>query len=431
MGGSGTSACDCETDSFLDLKQKLLEEAATKADTKQQKTSECEVDAVSTVLDVKPKIDGASKMKMTQQSLHASMQSATAVEVDIAIAEFFFGCNLPPNTVDHPLFKKMAAVMKSAPASHVPPERHRLTGDLLDSTVQRLKAEEAPLRDVILKDSGTVVSDGWDDVGRNHLINFLVGTSKGMFFDGTVKLSSTDSEDAKRVAELIIAEIEQVGPTLVIQVVTDTCSVMKAAWKLIEEKFPWITCTCCGPHVLSLMLNDLGKIKEVAAVIKKVGRVLNRFWGRTRWARTRLREVAAVNHGKQIGLYRAKQTRFAGKVREMARMLRLKADLRQVADSAAYASQKWTLTKKEKEAAAAVAAGEEEEEEEEEEEDGIDPIKKVLFDEDEFWKPLVAALKVCQPSRNCTHGVLEYSGIYLPALYKVRTSSMVAAECVL
>ena len=81
---------------------------------------------------------------------------------------------------------------------------------------------------------------------------------------------------------------------------------MKAAWKIIEAKFPWITCTCCGPHVLSLMLHDLGKIKEVDAVIKKVGRVLNRFWGRTRWARTRLREVAATNHGKQIGLYRAK-----------------------------------------------------------------------------------------------------------------------------
>lgn len=167
---------------------------------------------------------------------------------------------------------------------------------------------------------------------------------------------------------------------------------MKAAWKLIEAKFPWITCTCCGPHVLSLELCDMGKIKEVAAVITKVGRILNRFWGRTRWARTRLREVAEHNHGRKIGLYRAKQTRFAGKVREMGRVLRLKADLQQVAISADYANQKWKKTKKELEAEleAGLAA------EEEEAEGGADgdPIKKILFDEVGFWKPLVEALKV-------------------------------------
>ena len=117
--------------------------------------------------------------------------------------------------------------------------------------------------------------------------------------------------------------------------------------------------------------------------------MLNRFWGRKRWARTKLKEVAAKNHGKRIGLYRAKQTRFAGKVREMARMLRLKADLQEVVGSAEYGKQKWKPTQKEKEAAA-----EDAEEEEEEEEDGLDPIKKILQDESGFWTPLLAALKV-------------------------------------
>ena len=56
-------------------------------------------------------------------------------------------------------------------------ERHRLTDDLLDTVTNKLKAEEAPIREVMLKDCGTVVSDGWDDVEKNHLINFLVGTS--------------------------------------------------------------------------------------------------------------------------------------------------------------------------------------------------------------------------------------------------------------
>ena len=82
---------------------------------------------------------------------------------------------------------------------------------------------------------------------------------------------------------LISDEIERVGQYTIIQVCTDTCSVMKAAWKIIEKKFPWITCTCCAPHVLSLELKDMAKIPEVQAVIDKTGRVLNRFWGKKRW----------------------------------------------------------------------------------------------------------------------------------------------------
>ena len=162
------------------------------------------------------------------------------------------GLNIAPNVVKNPLFKKMVKKIQNAPASYKPPDNKRLTGDLLDSTTARLKAEEAPLRENMLRDSGTVVSDGWDDVDKNHLINFLVGTAKGMFFDGTIKLKSDDHEDAAAVANLIIAEIERVGATSIVQVVTDTCSVMKSAWTIIEKKFPWITCTCCGPHVLSL-----------------------------------------------------------------------------------------------------------------------------------------------------------------------------------
>ena len=66
--------------------------------------------------------------------------------------------------------------------------------------------------------------------------------------------------------------------------------------------------------------------------------------------------------------------------------------MHQVAISAEYAAQKWTLTQKEKEAAAAA-----EEDDEEEETDGEDPIKKILFDEAGFWRPLIEALKIMTP----------------------------------
>eukprot|EP00965_Chrysotila_dentata_P117186 3872450-Pleurochrysis_carterae.AAC.1 len=36
----------------------------------------------------------------------------------------------------------------------------------------------------------------------------------------------------------------------------------------LEEQYPWMTCTCCGPHMLSLERKDLDKISQTAAIIK-------------------------------------------------------------------------------------------------------------------------------------------------------------------
>jgi hypothetical protein len=214
-GQGAIGACTCETDSFLDLKHKLLEKSDADASNKRQKVDEASVEA-GAAADVKPVVK--QEFKMSQQGIRSSLSSATSAEVDAAVAEFVYGCNIPPRIIDHPLFKKLCTAMKTAPATYKPPYRQRLTGDLLDSTTLRLKAEEAPVRALVLADSGTVVSDGWDDVARNHLINFLVGTAKGFFFDGTIQLSSDDSENADRVAELICVEIEATGKLSIIQV---------------------------------------------------------------------------------------------------------------------------------------------------------------------------------------------------------------------
>eukprot|EP00966_Prymnesium_polylepis_P125710 2906699-Prymnesium_polylepis.1 len=182
------------------------------------------------------------------------------------------------------------------------------------------------------------MSDGWDDIERNHLINFLIGSAKGVFFDGTIMLSSNDHEDAKAVAKHICDAIEKQGALSVVQVVTDTCSVMKSAWKIIEDHVHFLRPARAQPRAQRPGQNhgDRKRHRKDNCKEPKTQKVLNRFWGRTRWARTKLREVAAKNHGRKVGLYRAKATRFAGKVREMGRVLRLKADLQEVAISTAY-----------------------------------------------------------------------------------------------
>ena len=153
------------------------------------------------------------------------------------------------------------------------------------------------------------------------------------------------------------------------------------------KEFPWLTATCCGIHVISLELKDLAKLPEVAAIIEKMGIILSLFWGRKRWPRTRLKEVIFANHARRFGMYRAKQTRMAGKFREMSRGLRVKADLQQVVVSADYARQQFSARGR----AADVEEGEQ-----------YDPaigekVKGIVLDEDGFWKPLTLILHVAMP----------------------------------
>lgn len=293
------------------LIQKIAAECSEKETAKKRKASVALVNAAAAGGDIaQPRTALGSQQK--QKALLFDYQGA-----DPAVARFFYGCNIPALVVEHPLFKDMAKALACAPAGYKLPNRMSLMyGSLLDRTVRELRTEEAPIREVVMKYGGTVISDGWDDVTRNHLVNLIVGTCKASFFDGTIELRSEDSEDAQFISDLLISHIDRQGKLAIVQICTDTCSVMKAAWKRVIDVLPWITATCCGTHVVSLELNDIGKIKEVAAVMKKVRKVLNLFWGRKRWPRTQLRKVISDNHdGKKFGLYRAKPTRFAGRYR--------------------------------------------------------------------------------------------------------------------
>ena len=58
---------------------------------------------------------------------------------DEAIAELFYACNIPAAVADHHKFKKVVKALRAAPSSYKPPDRHKLHGALLDSTVQSLR----------------------------------------------------------------------------------------------------------------------------------------------------------------------------------------------------------------------------------------------------------------------------------------------------
>ena len=151
---------------------------------------------------------------------------------DDAIAELFYACNIPAAVADHPKFIKVVKALRAAPSSYKPPDRHKLHGALLDSTVQKIRRRLGPLRQAAVKSCCTLLSDGWETVNHDHLINFLFGTARCIFFEGTVQLGSKDHETADFIAELMRQQMEAIGKLTIVQIVTDTCKVMQVCFFL-------------------------------------------------------------------------------------------------------------------------------------------------------------------------------------------------------
>lgn len=94
-------------------------------------------------------------------------------------------------------------------------------------------------------------------------MNLMIMTSEGAFFHDAMDTSDCETpagKDAAFVADWIIKAIEEIGAEHVVSIVTDGASVMKAAWKIVTNKFPHIVCTWCAAHVLDLLCEDLGKL---------------------------------------------------------------------------------------------------------------------------------------------------------------------------
>ena len=312
LGMNGSKACPSQTEAFFKKKELV---AGLRMDTAAKKARQGAI-LISNRASEKGSSSPAAAWR--QQGLEACISSTQTSTIDEAVATFIYAENLSARIVESRHFASMVRLLTCAPSSYKLPGRKRINGDLLDSATMRLRSLDEPMREAMLKGQGcTVMCDGWDDIERSHLINCLYSTAGVSFFEGTTKLDSRTHEDSASIANFLIEAIDRLEPPLasVVHVVTDTCSTMKGAWRIVERERPWVSASCCAPHVLNLLLKDIASISEVKTIMDGMEHVLHRFWGRSRMPRMKLLERTQANHGKKLGLYRAKVTRFAGKVR--------------------------------------------------------------------------------------------------------------------
>ncbi|CAO2173441.1 unnamed protein product, partial [Urochloa humidicola] len=216
--------------------------------------------------------------KTSQPTLeHCTKKGKEAKQiVDDHVADFFYENGISLNVINSRSWEIMVESIGQYGPGYRSPTYRDIRDPLLDRAVSRTtelrkKHEEA------WKEYGcTIMSDGWTDTSRRHLINFLAGSPAGTFFLGSVDASS-EIANANMLADLLEQQIEKVGKEYVVQLVTDNGSNFKAAGRILMERIPHLFWTPCAAHCLNLMMQDIGQIKDFNTTInmaKKVSRFI-------------------------------------------------------------------------------------------------------------------------------------------------------------
>jgi hypothetical protein len=255
MGDSKQGIAKCKSVPEIILSQLRNEEAARKED-EVRKRKLLAIDKATT--------SSPSNLKQMKLPLMVTINEKTAA--DKALARLFYANGLPFAIADSKYFKEAMSAVCHAGPNYKPPNREAISGNMLKSEVNNIDLKLAGYKQENTLTGVTLVSDGWTNVQNRPIINFLIVSGDGaMFVDATD--TSGAVKDAKYIADIIGRHIEAVGKEHIVQVVTDSAANCVSARKQLAEIYPQIVFAPCAAHCLDLLLEDIGKLTWITAII--------------------------------------------------------------------------------------------------------------------------------------------------------------------
>lgn len=284
------------------------------------------------------------QVELKQLNIRAGFKALENTAADVAVAEFFYSNAIPFSAASGAAFRNMVAAIQTAQSGYVPPNAARLSNDLLDDCYDKMwrKMDERDKGGTLTQKFGsTYVADGWDSCDNVPLINsaFITANDGGMFWRSLDTSGSTKSADY--CAAQMIEDIYNYGPFKVVLVISDTCSTMQKCWAIVQDEFPWISVLPCQPHVISLLMKDLGKTKAVTELIHQESTIVQWF-SNHHFPLAKLREITKAKLGKAKELIKAgATTRFGTNTLVGQRLLELKSALQATVVDEEYAAKNY------------------------------------------------------------------------------------------
>ncbi len=111
---------------------------------------------------------------------------------------------------------------------------------MVDKEKARLEKTMAPLKASWSVDGCSIVMDGWTDCGNRPLINIIVSSISSPYFLKAIDCSGHEKNTLFLKDQLCEAIVE-VGPTNIVQVITDAAPVCKAAGAMVQKEYKLVT----------------------------------------------------------------------------------------------------------------------------------------------------------------------------------------------
>jgi hypothetical protein len=148
-------------------------------------------------------------------------------QIDEALVEFFYRCNIPFNVIESNAFKDFIKTIRPAYEGLIPTAK-QLGGCYLDKCYEKYK----DLGKKLLDDAQfySIVTDGWSNLGCEHIVNYIiiVPDSKPFFYKALD--TSGIRQTSERIAQEIINVAEELGPSKLVSVFTDNASNMRGIY---------------------------------------------------------------------------------------------------------------------------------------------------------------------------------------------------------
>lgn len=111
-----------------------------------------------------------------------SFQAENKARADVFIRRLFYRCDLPFHLAKTPAWGDMVENVAAIGASYRGPSMESLRTTHLMREVQDVTKELEPVRESWKQFGCTIMTDGWSDTRRRHIINILVSSCVGTMF---------------------------------------------------------------------------------------------------------------------------------------------------------------------------------------------------------------------------------------------------------
>jgi hypothetical protein len=238
-----------------------IEEDAQRMNTKKQKVQpDASSPFSSSSVGGRSSPSGSGSGSGSKRTIEDFLDITGREEVDAKVARFLYTCGVPFNVLRSPYWHSMVKAINKAPIGYKSLVYEKARTVLLDKEKAKVKRALTRFTDGWADVGVSIVSDGWTNVRNQHLINILGVSSTGAVFLG-VHDSSSVMAFSQNIADILLKTIDEVGPTNVIQVITDNAENCKGAGKIIEPKYTHIFWSGCLVHTLNLLMHDIIKHK--------------------------------------------------------------------------------------------------------------------------------------------------------------------------